>query len=338
MCVQWSKLLKPSPIEVLFVVLPDTLMLDWAGPAEAFRIANRSVAASAQAPFVLRFAGPRQNATSSIGAVVSELEPLPSTLRAQSWVVLSGSPSRPIHASPSATRETLEWLRRVRPGEGDTKLITICSGALLAAIAGLLRGRSATTHHEHLDDLGKSDIGCKVVANRVFVNDGPLWSSAGVTTGIDLALHLISLECGAAVAAKVAQTMVVPMRRGPHDPELSPLLAYRNHLHPAVHRVQDAVSENPTQDWTLPRMAGIAHTSERHLARLFNEHTGVSPLHYLRTIRVATAELLLRSGHSVTRAAELAGFRSDTQLRRAWRGAGRGGSPSVAIAQSMPAQ
>jgi transcriptional regulator GlxA family with amidase domain len=319
------------PIEVLFVVLPDTLLLDWAGPAEAFRIANRVCGSRDSQRFAMRFVGPRANATSSVGATVSELEPLPAELSAACWVVLSGGPSQPIYASRSATKETIEWLRRVRPGTKDTRLITICSGAILAAKAGLLKDRCATTHHQNLVELGAVDSDCRVVANRVFVNDGPIWSSAGVTTGIDLALHLIALECGAAVAAKVAQTMVVPMRRGPHDPELSPLLAYRNHMHPAVHRVQDAISENPTLDWTLPRMAQVAHTSERHLARLFNEQTGVTPLDYLRAIRLATAEMFLRSGQNVTRAAELAGFRSDTQLRRAWRAVGRNGSPSLII-------
>jgi AraC-like DNA-binding protein len=78
-------------------------------------------------------------------------------------------------------------------------------------------------------------------------------------------------------------------------------------------------------------MAQVAHTSERHLARLFNEQTGVTPLDYLRAIRLATAEMFLRSGQNVTRAAELAGFRSDTQLRRAWRAVGRNGSPSLLI-------
>lgn len=318
-------------IDVLFVILPDTLLLDWAGPAEAFRIANAVSTKRAGPRFTLHFVGPDAAARSSVGALVSELAPLPSTLPAASWVVLSGSPTQPVYARRAATKQVIDWLRKLQPGSGNTRLITICSGALLAAHAGLFKDRSATTHHQSLEALSSAEARCKVVANRVFVNDGNLWSSAGVTTGIDLALHLISQHCGPATAAQVAQTMVVPLRRGPHDPELSPLLAYRNHLHAAVHRVQDAITEDPTQDWTLPRMARIAHASERHLARLFIEQTGTTPLNYLRSIRLAAAELLLGAGHSVTRAAELAGFRSDTQLRRAWRAIGRDGSPSSAI-------
>ena len=156
---------------------------------------------------------------------------------------------------------------------------------------------------------------CDVVANRVFVIDPPLYSSAGVTTGIDLMLHRIAETCGEALAAQVAQTMVVALRRGPQDPELSPFLAYRNHLHPALHRVQDAVCEAPQADWSVPRMAAVAHTSTRHLARLFMEHAGLPPLEYLRRLRLATARLALDSG-------------ADTQLRRAWRQFGHEGSPS----------
>jgi transcriptional regulator GlxA family with amidase domain len=165
--------------------------------------------------------------------------------------------------------------------------------------------------------------------------DGPVASSAGITTGIDLALHLVSQECGPAVAAQVAQTMVVALRRGPHDPELSPFLAYRNHIHPVLHRVQDAVGAQPQADWSVPRMAQVGCTSPRHLTRVFMEHAGVAPLEYLRRLRLSVAQAALASGRNVTQAAELAGFSSDTQLRRAWHHFGLGGTPSgVALLQN----
>jgi transcriptional regulator GlxA family with amidase domain len=129
------------------------------------------------------------------------------------------------------------------------------------------------------------------------------------------------------LAAQVAQTMVVAMRRGPHDPELSPFLAYRNHLHPALHRVQDAVSQQPAEDWSVPTMAKIAHASPRHLSRLFMEHAGIAPLHYLRRLRLALAQAPLQSGRNVTQAAALVGFSSDTQLRRAWHDFSLAGTP-----------
>jgi transcriptional regulator GlxA family with amidase domain len=174
-----------------------------------------------------------------------------------------------------------------------------------------------------------------VVSNRVFVIDGPVASSAGVTTGIDLALHLIARECGAVLAARVAQAMVVALRRGPQDPELSPFLAYRNHIHPALHRVQDAVSGEPQREWSVPEMARIGHTSARHLSRLFVDQAGIAPLQYLRRIRLSVAEAALASGRNVTQAAQLAGFSSDTQLRRTWHQFGLPGTPSaVALLQN----
>jgi transcriptional regulator GlxA family with amidase domain len=202
--------------------------------------------------------------------------------------------------------------------DSTMRLVTICSGTLLAARAGLIGTRQCTTHHELLDQLRHSAPQAHVVANRVFVLDGVLASSAGVTAGIDLTLHLIAQECGDAIAAAVASDMVVYLRRTPNDPELSPMLAHRHHLHPAVHRVQDAITEKPRDPWDMARLSAVAHVTERHLLRLFGEHAGVSPIHYLEKIRLEFARQSLRQGASVTLAAQDAGFTSDLQLRRAW--------------------
>jgi transcriptional regulator GlxA family with amidase domain len=324
----------PAPIRVVFALLPGSLVLDWAGPAEALRIANQQLRAGGrEARFRIEFASPRPESVGSVGIALSGLAPLP-RLPAQDdadgpvWVVLVGLPGERIATDGDEARALLHWLRGLRLQRGRLELVTVCAGTLLAAHAGLLAGRRATTHHQHLDELRAVEPRCDVVANRVFVLDAPLFSSAGVTTGIDLMLHRIAEVCGEALAAQVAQTMVVALRRGPHDPELSPFLAHRNHLHAALHRVQDAVSGAPQADWSVPRMAAVAHTSPRHLTRLFVEHAGVAPLAWLRRLRLASAQLALQSGASVTRAAELAGFASDTQLRRAWRQFGLGGSPS----------
>ncbi|MFN8913571.1 MAG: helix-turn-helix domain-containing protein [Curvibacter sp.] len=137
---------------------------------------------------------------------------------------------------------------------------------------------------------------------------------------------MIAQTCGEDIAASVAQDMVVYLRRGPHDPELSPLLQHRNHLHPAVHRVQDAVSRQPQQQWTMAAMADAAHVTQRHLLRLFTEHAGVSPTAYVEFIRLEHARRALVGGASVGQAAEAGGFSGDLQLRRAW-ARHRGGTP-----------
>ena len=320
----------PSPIDVYFVLLPDSLVLDWAGPAEALRIANQALAASGQPPcFKLHFVSPTPTSLTSVGVMLAGLQPLPVLGGgAQCWVVLVGQPGSVICVDADSTRAVLHWLRGLRLATGRLELVTVCAGSVLAAHAGLLAGRRATTHHHHLDELQRIESKCEVVSNRVFVVDGPVFSSAGVTTGIDLSLHRISAVCGPALAAQVAQTMVVALRRGPHEPEFSPFLAWRGHLHPALHRVQDAVSQTPAQAWSIAAMAAVAHASPRHLSRLFAEHAGIAPLDYLRRIRLAVAQAALGSGCNVTQAASMAGFTSDTQLRRAWRQFDMAGTPS----------
>lgn len=316
-------------IRVVFALLPCSLVLDWAGPAEALRIANQVLAARGLPPqFELHFAGFAPDAASSVGVQLTGLSALPEQLPSPTWIVLVGQPGNTIDVATEPARALLHWLRGLRFKEHQLELVTVCAGAVLAAHAGLLGGRRVTTHNHHLEELQAAEPLCEVVSNRVFVEDGPVHSSAGVTTGIDLTLHLVARHCGPVVAAQVAQTLVMPLRRGPHDPELSPFLASRDHLHPALHRVQDAVSQRPAHGWNLPRMADVAHTSPRHLTRLFTQHAGMAPLHYLRSIRLAAAQAALSAGHNVTQAALVAGFTSDTQLRRAWQQADLVGTPS----------
>jgi transcriptional regulator GlxA family with amidase domain len=311
-------------IDLLFVIAPHSLLLDIAGPAEAFRLANLHRERRGQPPrFRLRFAGPARAAPTSVGLALANLEPLPERLTTPTWVVLVGQPAAELGQVTPPIAATARWLKLLL-GEPlltentPHRVIAICSGTLLAARAGLLGRRRCTTHHELLSQLRALAPRAQVIDNRVFVVDGPLACSAGITAGIDLALHLIAEECGEALASSVAEDMVVYLRRSERDPELSPFLVHRRHLHAVVHRVQDAIVARPQRDWNMTALAAVGHATERHLLRLFTEHAGVSPLDYLRFIRLERARQSLEYGASVARAAEVAGFRSGLQLRRAW--------------------
>jgi transcriptional regulator GlxA family with amidase domain len=311
-------------IDILFVIVPHSLLLDIAGPAEAFRLANQHRELRGQSPrFRLRFAGPVSSLPTSVGLGLVDLAPLPQRLSGPTWVVVVGQPTAHVRqVTPEITR-TAQWLHHtltepLLATSTPHRLLTICSGTLLAARASLLGTRHCTTHHELLDALRALAPRAQVIENRVFVVDGPLASSAGITAGIDLALHLIGEECGEALAASVAEDMVVYLRRSPRDPELSPFHMHRRHLHATVHRVQDAIVTKPDHGWDMAALAFVGNTTERHLLRLFIENAGISPLHYLRLIRLERARQSLEYGATVTRAAEVAGFRSGLQLRRAW--------------------
>ena len=315
---------RAHPIDVLFVILPHSLLLDIAGPAEAFRLANQHRGHHGLPPrFRLRFAAPNERQATSVGLPIAGLEPLPQDLDATTWVVVVGQPTEHLGNVTPAVTATAGWLHSclrdaLRENPSEHRLVTICSGTLLAARAGLLAGRRCTTHHELLQTLRALAPQATVIDNRVFVVDGPLASSAGITAGIDVALHLIAEECGEALAASVAEDMVVYLRRSDRDPEQSPFGLHRGHLHATVHRVQDAIINEPERDWNMGALARAGHTTERHLLRLFIEHARLSPLQYLQAIRLERARQALERGTSVTQAAEMAGFRSGLQMRRAW--------------------
>jgi transcriptional regulator GlxA family with amidase domain len=310
-------------IPVYFLVLPETLLLDLGGIAEAFRVANQFAEEPVFAP---RFVGPAASVPSSIGLGLAGIEPLPAVLEENAWIVVCGMRRPELAVRLAPARAVIGWLKHiVTPSQ---TVCCVCAGALLAAEAGLLDGRQCTSHHAHTAWLESEHPKARVQHNRIFVEDGPIFTSAGVTSGIDLALVLIARQAGPVTAARVARDLVVYIRRTTNDPQFSVWLTHRNHLHPVVHRAQDAMMEDPGRDWDLTGIARAASVSVRTLSRLFREEAGVTPLHYLEEIRLALArERLLTTRWSVERVAEAAGFSSALQLRRA---AKRHGTPAPA--------
>jgi transcriptional regulator GlxA family with amidase domain len=295
------------------------LALDLTGPAEALRFANRLQEQETRRPlFDLRYVSAEPRIEMSIGLGLAGFEALPERIEPDAVVMLIGCAGSDDDFSSRGAKATIAWLKRhVSP---QHRLLCICTGSLLAGHAGLLDGRQCTTHHAHCDDLRRIAPRAEVLENRIFVQDANAYTSAGVTAGIDLTLHLVAQVAGHPFAATIARMMVVYMRRAGTDPQLSPWLAHRNHLHPAVHRVQDAIVADPAKDWSNAQLAQIACTSERHLTRLFREHTGTGVVDYLHRIRVALARDLLRQSQlDMERIAERAGFHSSRQLRRVWK-------------------
>jgi transcriptional regulator GlxA family with amidase domain len=308
-------------IPVLFVLLPNALMLDLAGPAEVLRLASQ-IEDEGAVQFDLQYVSPVAALQTSISLPLTGLAPLPQTLLPGTLVVLVGSTSKVTAARQgefeTASATLTEWLQRVF-APSQERLLCICAGALSAARAGLLDGRQCTTHHSLCAALQAIAPKARVLENRLYVTDERISCSAGVTAGIDLTLHLVAELAGPRLACAVAREMVVYMRRGGADPQLSPWVSGRNHLHPALHRVQDAVAAAPCDDWSVTRMASLACTSSRHLARLFHEHAGISPLDYLHRLRVTVArELLVQSSLDMEAIAERSGFGSARHLRRIW--------------------
>ncbi|MGE7136405.1 GlxA family transcriptional regulator [Luteibacter sp. NPDC031894] len=311
----------PRRIPVYVVLPPRVLLLDVAGPMEVLRKANLE---QREVHFEVAYVGPFRKVGSSIGLGISSIAPLPARLPDGAMVVVPGHADVP-EGEPVTSPEQDEngqtaivaWLRKaVRPG---IRVLSICSGALLVGRAGLLDGHECTTHHGCVDELAREAPAARVRENRLYVEDGERLTSAGITAGIDLMLHVVAGLAGPAIALAVARYLVIYLRRAGGDPQISPWLEGRNHLHAAIHRAQDAVTADPAHDWTVTSLARVAASSPRNLSRLFNEHAGMSVTDYVNRMRVALArELLTGSRLDVEAVAERAGFGSARQWRRAW--------------------
>ncbi len=298
-------------IGVWFVVLPGVLSLDLTGPAETLALAGDA--------FHLRFIGPDPQVATSIGLNFSGIEPLPERFAPGSLLVLPGVYDSSRFFDTPQAEAVRRWLTRLQPQihSQQLNLMCICAGSLLAAKAGLMNGVQCTTHHDVLARLRAAAPTALVKDNRIFVEDRGIWTSAGITSGIDLSLHLVNRYCGPKAALDVAREMVVWFRRSGDDPQLSPWLRYRNHMHPAVHRAQDLLSAAPESAWRVQEIADKVHVSPRHLSRLFQQHLGISVRDYLEQLRLAVAEQRLLQGSRMEQAAAAAGFSSPRQLHRA---------------------
>jgi transcriptional regulator GlxA family with amidase domain len=311
----------------VYVLLPPRpLLLDVAGPLEVLRQANQL---QRRVRFDVHYVACTQQLQSSIGLTLANIEPLPSDLPQGAWVMLCGDVDETLvdargliqwesEQDTAQTERIVEWLQR--SAGPSHRIISICSGALLAARAGLLDGRLCTTHHSSCAELARLAPKARVVDNRLFVEDGPCCSSAGITTGVDLMLHLVTQLLGHYCTVAIARYLVVYLRRDGNEPQLSPWLEGRNHTHPAIHKAQDAIAGAPAADWTPARLKGLCSLSPRHISRLFHQHTGMTVIDYRNRLRISLAQELLRQTRlDMEHVAERSGFASSRHMRRVWR-------------------
>lgn len=299
---------------VLFLILPNVHMLDLGGPLQILG----SVAELGIAPLALQCIGPRPQLTSFQGAALQALAPLPARLQDGDVVIAIGSKLQLNAPLPQPHQQAAQWLSRVARQDGVT-VASVCTGAFLLGEAGLLDQRLCTTHHDYLQRLQQRYPQARVLERRLLVEDGHLLTSAGVSAGIDLALHLIARHFGAAAALAVARDNVVQFRRLEADPELDLQLRYRSHAHPLVHAVQDFLSQQPASPLSFEQLAERYALSYRHLARLFQRECGITLKQYQQQLRLELARQLLRDTRwPVEAVAERCGFASLQAFRAAW--------------------
>lgn len=300
---------------VVFVVPAGVELFDLAGPVQVFH-----EAAAAGAPYRLVYAAESERISAEQKLGLCGLVPLPNDLGSHDLVIVSGSSAlrRSVLARDGSARNLTRWLRSSY--EAGATVTSVCVGAFALAAAGLLDGRSATTHWKRVDELQRAFPRVLVQPNRLFIFDGRIATSAGVASGVDLALALVEHDCGSRVAATVAREMVVTARRpGTHE-QLSPFFALRDHTFAEVHLAQDWLVEHAGEPFTLASLAAIAGVSERTLTRQFRTATGNSVKSYATALRLEQARSLLHDRTlTVQSVAERCGFADARQLRRLWR-------------------
>ncbi|WP_350353275.1 GlxA family transcriptional regulator [Microbacterium sp. A8/3-1] len=295
-------------ITVAFLVYEGVTLFDVAGPAEVFHTANRF-----GARYDISLCSPDgADVTANIGirmASGGDVE----AFAPPDICVIPGADAYPDARVPP---ELAEAVRRLT--DGARRIVSICTGAFLLAEAGLLDGRRATTHWRAAHELATRWPTTLVEPDAIFVRDGPISTSAGVSAGIDLALALVEEDQGPDLTRDVARAMVVYLQRSGGQSQFSAPLAVPLPTGPALRQIVDRVIADPAGDHTLPQLARAVNLSTRHLARLFRDELFTTPARYVESIRFDLARSLLDQGHTASRAAELAGFPSYESLRLAF--------------------
>lgn len=228
-------------------------------------------------------------------------------------LIVTGPYGVPVIPSESVTR----WLRD--QARQSRRYGSTCTGAFLLAHAGLLSGRCVTTHWQYAGRLAAQYPDIRVESDRIFVRDGPVFSSAGVTAAIDLAFSLIEEDHGRALALWVARRLVVFLKRPGGQSQFSEVLSAQTAATSPIDRIRLHILENPRADLSLAALASVAGVSPRHLSRLFHDQLAISPADYVEMTRIDIARRLLEGSTSPIKSITYAsGFRSTATLRRAF--------------------
>jgi transcriptional regulator GlxA family with amidase domain len=293
---------------VVIVVVPGVHLLDLAGPAQVF-----SEAADNGLDYQLNYVAETAELTSTQGLGLRADTTWPA-LSAGDLVLVPGWRANHLQGPGPLGATALAAVREHHDRGGV--VASVCSGADALGRAGLLDGRRCTTHHELQEDLARRYPRAHVVRDVLFTVDGRVVTSAGIASGIDLALHLVAVRHGPAAAARIARGMVVYSRRNGNALQESVMLRHRAHLNDAVHQVQDVIDARFDHRLLLSDLAAGAGISERTLTRVFDRATGTTPLRYQQLLRLERAEHLIEQGSTVEAAARSVGFEDARMLRR----------------------
>ncbi len=281
-----------APLRVAMLAFPDAQVLDVVGPLEVFSRAARWMRDEGRRPdlaYEVEILGLRRGAfRTSSGLVLQAARGFADAGPGIDTLMLAGG------VGVGHCRTNAPLLRWIRRQSGRVRRLTsICTGAFLLAEAGLLDGRRATTHWHHCDTLAREFPRVRVEPDRLFVRDGTLHTSAGVTSGMDLALALVEEDFGRDVALAAARELVMFLKRPGGQAQFSAQLEAQLAAHEPLRELQAWVVEHPAEDLSVERLARRVAMSPRHFARVFTREAGTTPARYVASVRLETARRLL---------------------------------------------
>jgi transcriptional regulator GlxA family with amidase domain len=299
-------------VEVL--VYPAVQLLDVTGPVQVFASANDIVSeAGGTPPYLLRVVA--KGGASVIASAGIELasKPLPRIGAALDTLMIAGGPGI---ETASTDLALVKWVRG--RANAARRVASVCTGAFMLAASGVLDGRRAATHWSCCAELARRFPAVRVESDPIFVRDGPIWTSAGVTAGIDLALALVEEDLGRDVALAVARYLVVFLKRPGGQAQFSTMLSLQS-AEDKFGALHAWIARHLADEISLPVLARQVGMSERSFSRRYAEATGLTPVHAVERLRVEEARRLLSESRlPVKRISQRCGFGSEETMRRSF--------------------
>lgn len=297
---------------IAFLVLPHVHLLDLAGPDQVFL-----EAIGYDAPFEIVYCSTGDEVASSALLPFGKMKHFSKMkLQPNDFLIIPGAELSYLESKEFTSNEKLfQWINSCY--NKQINICSICSGAFVLAECGLLDGKECTTHWKRTKELQQRYPKAKVIENVLFTEDDRIFASAGIASGIDMALYIVEKLMGGFFAHKVARELVIYTRRSGNQNQQSELLNYRNHIHTGIHKTQDWLHENLHKKVSLKFLAGIANMSDRNFTRVFKKETTLTVNEYITLLRKEKiANLLNNPDMSRAQIAKQCGLKSERQVSR----------------------
>jgi transcriptional regulator GlxA family with amidase domain len=298
--------------KIAFIIPPNVELLDLAGPVQVFTEA-KFYGFEADIEFYIYDDEPVSTSGLGFGKVINFKE---AKLKEGDFVFMPGMNFEYVNSIPfKAEREFFKWLKEC--SEKKVTVCSICNGSFALGHAGLLKDTECTTHWRRVKELQLQFPQAKVVADILYIKSNNVYTSAGISAGIDLALAILEDLKGPLFTHKVARGLVVYHRRSGKHKQQSIYLDYRNHINPQVHEVQDYLIDNLSRENNIETLASLVGMSPRNLSRVFKERTGSTIQEYHTLLRIEYANTMLNNPeYTIEYIASQCGFKTARQLQR----------------------